>query len=202
MGPPPGVAGHGRTAVSLRRLLVVLLLTGLGACAGTDGHDPSVRAPGDPEPAAARLEPQRGEVRAAARTMLRQAERRLSGRTTLSTGAWRGCESAGIEEYKNFRYLGQARVDVAAGAVDPALTSLRAVLEGAGFTVGEVSPGPGGGSSSRRLAGTRRDLTAVFSHPSGTTIGLEVYGPCLDVPAQDRGAWLRRDEPTPDLLRR
>ena len=129
--------------MSLRRLLVVLLLTGLGACAGTDGHDPSVRAPGDPEPAAARLERQRGEVRAAARTMLRQAERRLSGRTTLSTGAWRGCESAAVEEYRNFRYLAQGRVDVVPGAPEQSLAALRAVLEDAGWAVDEVRRSPG-----------------------------------------------------------
>jgi hypothetical protein len=187
--------------VRLRRLLVAVVLTGLGACAGTDGDDPADGVSGGPEPAAARLERQRSEVRVAARTMLRQAERRLGGRTALSTGAWRGCESAGIEEYRNFRYLGQARVDVAAGAVDPALTALREVLDGAGFTAGEVRRGPGGGGS-RSLAGTRRDLTAVFSHAGGTSVGLDVYGPCVDVPEQDRDAWLRRDEPTPDLLRR
>jgi hypothetical protein len=190
--------------VSLRRLLVVLLLTGLGACAAPDGDDPAEGGTGNPEPAAARLERQRSEVRAAARTLLRQAERRLGGRTALSTGAWRGCESGGIEEYRNFRYLAQARVDVAAGAVDPALTALRGLrglLEDAGFSAGEVRPAPSGGGR-RSLAGTRRDLTVVFSHAGGTSVGLDVYGPCVDVPERDRDAWLRRDEPTPDLVRR
>jgi hypothetical protein len=131
--------------------------------------------------------------------MLHEAERRLGGRTALSTGAWRGCESGGIEEYRNFRYLGQARVDVA-GSVPPALATLRAVLEDAGFTAAEVRPGPGAGRTS--LAGTHGDLTAVFSHAGGSFVGLDVYGPCVDVPERDRGAWLRRPEPTPDLLRR
>ena len=191
--------------MSPRRLLVVLLLTGLGACATPGGvDDPAGRASAHAEPAATRLERQRSEVRAAARTMLRQAERRLRGRTALSTGAWRGCESAGIEEYRNFRYLGQARVDVRAGPVgtaDPTFTTLRAVLEDAGFTAGEVRPDPGGGSS-RSLVGTRRGLTAVFTHAGGASVGLDVYGACVDVPARDRDAWLRREEPTPDLLRR
>jgi hypothetical protein len=186
--------------VRLRRLLIALLLTGLGACAAPDGDDPAGGVSRTPEPAAARLERQRSDVRAAARTLLHDAERRLGGRTALSTGAWRGCESAGIEEYRNFRYLGQARVDVTAGAVDPALTPLRGVLEGAGFTAGEVRRGPGGGRTS--LAGTRGDLTAVFSRAGGSVVGLDVYGPCVDVPEEDRDAWLRRDEPTPDLLRR
>jgi hypothetical protein len=186
--------------VRLRRLLLVLLLTGLGACAGTDGDDARDSASPGAEPAQTRLERQRSDVRAAARTLLHDAERRLGGRTALSAGAWRGCESAGIEEYKNFRYLGQARVDVPAGAVDPALTPLRGVLEDAGFTAGEVRRGPGGGRTS--LAGTRRDLTAVFSRTGGSAVGLDVYGPCVDVPEEDRDAWLRRDEPTPDLLRR
>ena len=191
--------------MSPRRLLVVLLLTGLGACATPGGvDDPAGRASAHAEPAATRLERQRSEVRAAARTMLRQAERRLSGRTALSTGAWRGCESAGLEEYRNFRYLGQARVDVRAGPVgtaDPTLTTLRAVLEDAGFIAGAVRPDPGDGRI-RSLVGTRRDLTAVFTHAGGASVGLDVYGACVDVPARDRDAWLRREEPTPDLLRR
>jgi hypothetical protein len=189
--------------VSVRRLLAALLLvTALGSCTTTSEDRPTGA---DPERAETRLERQRRDVRAAARTMLQDAERRLPGRTTHSSGGWRGCESAGIEQYKNFRYLTQARVDVAAGAAGPPLAALRAVLEDAGFTVAAVSPGPIDGDSTS-LAGTRRELTAVFSGIGGTSvgsvIGLDVYGPCVDVPEGDRDAWLRRGEPTPDLLTR
>ena len=96
-------------------------------------------------------------------------------------------------------------MDVGAGAAGPPLAALRAVLEDAGFTAAEVSPGPGDGGSTS-LAGTHGELTAVFSGIGGTSvgsvIGLDVYGPCVDVPEGDRDAWLRREEPTPDLLAR
>jgi hypothetical protein len=189
--------------VSVRRLLAALLLvTALGSCT-TGGANLPTGA--DPERADARRERQRRDVRAAARTMLGDAERRLPGRTTHSSGGWRGCDSVGIEQYKNFRYLAQAGVDVGAGAAGPPLSALHAVLEDAGFTAAEVSPGLGGGDSTS-LAGRHRELTAVFSGIGGTSvgpvIGLDVYGPCVDVPEGDRDAWLRREETTPDLLAR
>ena len=69
VGPCPGRSGHRRQAVSVRRLLAALLLvTALGSCTTTGGED---HPPGaDPERAEARLERQRRDVRAAARTVL------------------------------------------------------------------------------------------------------------------------------------
>ena len=72
-----------------------------------------------------------------------------------------------------------------------------------------VLAGPGGGRSTR-LVGTSGDLTAVFSSTGarssgmtvGPVVGLDVYGPCVDVPEDERDDWLRRDERAPDLLRR
>jgi hypothetical protein len=180
-------------------LAALVLLAGLGACARSEDRGPSDA--GEPDGAATRLERQRDEVRAAARTLLRGAEQRLAGTTTQSAGGWRGCESAGIEEYRNFRYLAQARVDAAPGAAVPPLTALRTVLQDAGFTPGEVGPGPGGGGSAS-LAGTHGDVTAVFSTAGGRSVGLDAYGPCIDVPEDERDDWLRRDEPTPGLLQR
>jgi hypothetical protein len=188
----------------LLSVLVAALVTGATSCATTGDDEPT-----GPGRAATLLERQRSDVRAAARAMLQGAERRLGGTATHGTGAWRGCESAAVEEYRNFRYLAQGRVDVGPGAPEQSLTALRAVLEDAGFTAGEVGPEPGGGRSTR-LVGTDGDLTAVFSstggRSSGTTVGpvvgLDVYGPCVDVPEDERDDWLRRGEPTPGLTRR
>jgi hypothetical protein len=176
------------------------LMTGMASCA-TTGDDATSR----PDRAATLLDSQRTDVRAAARTMLKGAEQRLAGTATRGTGGWRGCESAAVEEYRNFRYLAQGRVEVGPGAPERSLTALREVLEDAGFTAGEVGPGPGGGGSTS-IVGTQRDLMAVFSSTGGAAvgpvIGLDVYGPCIDVPEDERDAWLRRDEPTPALLQR
>ena len=181
--------------------VALALLTGQVGCATTGRADPLDGA--DPDRAATLLERQRGDVRAAARVMLRGAERRLAGTTAHSTGAWRGCESAGAEQYRNFRYLAQAGVDVPPGAPEAQTAALRGVLEDAGFTPADAGPAGqrSAGLTSAGLSGTRGDLTAVFS-ARGTVVGLDVYGPCIDVPANERDAWLRRDEPTPDLLRR
>jgi hypothetical protein len=179
--------------------LMAGLMTGMASCATNGGDEPS-----GPDRAATLLDRQRTDVRAAARAMLQGAERRLDGTATRGTGAWRGCESA-VEEYRNFRYLAQGRVDIVPGATEQSLAALRPVLADAGFTAGEVEPGPGGGGSTR-LVGTAGDLTAVFSSTgglaTGPVVGLDVYGPCIDVPEEERDAWLRREEPTPDLLRR
>ena len=145
--------------------LVAGLVTGMASCA-TTGDDETT----GPDRAATLLDRQRTDVRAAARAMLQGAERRLGGTATHGTGGWRGCESAAVEEYRNFRYLAQGRVDVGPGAPERSLAALRAVLEDAGFTAGEVGPGPGGGRSTR-LVGTDGDLTAVFSSTGGSSAG-------------------------------
>ena len=207
MSAPRLRVGGGWSGVLVPGLLGVLvagLVTGAASCATTGDDEPT-----RPDHAATLLERQRTDVRAAARAMLQGAERRLGGTATHGTGAWRGCESAAVEEYRNFRYLAQGRVDVGPGAPKRSRAALRAVLEDAGFSAGEVGPGPGGRRSTR-LVGTDGDLTAVFSSAGGSSggtrvgpvVGLDVYGPCIDVPEAERDAWLRRDEPTPDLLRR
>ena len=114
----------------------------------------------------------------------------------------------GLQTYP-FVQLAQTKARLIAEGVELVYQELRAVLDDAGYTAGEVGPGPGGGASTR-LVGTDGDLTAVFSSTVGSSggakigpvIGLDVYGPCTDVPEDERDAWLRRDEPTPDLLRR
>jgi hypothetical protein len=182
----------------MRRLhawaVVVVTVLALTGCGEGDAEDHV-----DGDRATARLEQQRTDVRAAARDLLHDAARRLGGSTGTSTGAWRGCESAGIEEYRNFRYLAQARVDAGDDTPAPYLRRLSATLEDAGFEIGGTGVEPGAGPGGR-LVGTRGDLTAVFSESGGAFVGLDVYGPCVDVPQGERSAWLRREEPTPDLL--
>ena len=184
------VRGTARWPGSLAGLVVALTLTACGPAGGDDDVD------GDQARAA--LEQQRTDVRAAARELLLAAEARLPGRTGASTGSWRGCESGGLEEFRNFRYLAQARVDLADGDTARALELLDAVLTEAGFEVGGVTPGPG---ARRSLHAERGEVRAAFADTGGGPfVGLTVTGPCVDVPEDEREDWLRRDEPTPRLL--
>ncbi len=106
--------------------------------------------------------------------------------------------SGGLEEFRNFRYLAQARVDLADGDTDRALELLDAVLTDAGFEVGGVMPGPG---ARRSLQAARGELRASFADTgAGPFVGLTVTGPCIDVPEDERQEWLRKNEPTPRLL--
>ena len=152
----------------------------------------------DGDQARAALERQRTDVRAAAKELLLAAEEELPGTTGASSGSWRGCESGGLEEYRNFRYLAQARVDLAGGDARRALDQLDAVLTAAGFEVTGVTPGPGARSS---LQAARGEVRASFADTgAGPFVGLTVTGPCIDVPEDQREEWLRRDEPDPRLL--
>ncbi len=143
------------------------------------------------------LEQQRDDVRAAAQELLAGAERVLPGRTTQEVGRWDGCESVFPEGFGNFQYVGQARVDVApvSTVAAPYLAPLQPVLEQAGFEVEGPTERDNGWTT---LTGTKDDLTAVFKHTgAGAFVGLAVYGECVDVPKDDRDAWLLRDDPTP-----
>lgn len=173
---------------------LALALAGVGGCGTTDGGDHV-----GPDRARARLEQQREEVRVAAHELLLVAERALPGATANSVGGYEGCESAFNDEFRNFRYLAQARVDVdpASSAAAPFLADLRPALEGAGFSVGEVTHEPNGFVS---LGATRGEVSAVFVHTgAGRFVGLDVAGDCVDVPEDDREYWLRRHEPTPEV---
>ena len=182
----------GRTKVLLRPLLAGMLLLALPSCAESGGDDTV-----DGQEAEATLVQQRTDVREAAETLLREAEKSLPGATANSVGRWDGCESAFNDQFKNFQYVAQARVDAAPDAATPYLDAVRPVLEAAGFAVAQVEQPTSGRAS---LEGRNGDLTAVFVDTGGPFVGLDVFGPCIEVPEGDREAWLRRDEPSPNLL--
>ena len=182
-------------------LLLVPVIAATAACgAGSSGgrDDGADDTGSGSASAAARLEQQRDEVRAAARKLLVAAEKRLPGSTRNSVGRWEGCESAFPEGFRDFRYVGQARVDVDGGssATSPYVEDLRPALEAAGFTVGQPERRSNGFTT---LKGAKGQLTASFVHTGGAFVGLDIAGPCVEVPKGDRDAWLRKDEPSPEL---
>ncbi len=175
----------------IRILLTMVLLVGLGAC-GLPGGEEQV----DADDANRTLEQQRTDVRDAARALLIGAEQELSGTTRNSSGRFRGCESAFPEEFRNFQYLAQARIDTGPGSGASDLEKLRPVLEDAGFTVEDIREEPNGFTT---LAAGKGDLSASFVHTGGPFVGLDVSGPCVDVPEDQRETWLRKDEPHPEI---
>ena len=175
----------------IRTVLTLVLLAGLGACGDSGGEDQV-----DAEDASKALEQQRTDVRAAAGALLRGAERALSGTTHTSSGHYRGCESTFSDQFRNFHYLAQARVDTGPGSAATSLERLRPVLEGAGFTVEDLREEPNGFTT---LAAAKGDLSASFVHTGGPFVGLDVSGPCIDVPEDQREAWLRKEEPNPEI---
>jgi predicted small lipoprotein YifL len=175
----------------IRTVLTLVLLMGLGAC-GDQGGDDEV----DANDASQTLERQRTEVRATARELVLAAEKSLQATTHNSSSGFRGCESAFAEEFRNFQYLAQARIDTAPGSGSSHLEKLRPVLEDAGFTVEDLREEPNGFTT---LAGAKGDLSASFVHTGGPFVGLDVSGPCIDVPDDQRETWLRKDEPSPEI---
>lgn len=172
---------------------VVLVTFGVAACGPEEDHVDST----DETNATTRLEQQREDVRGATADLQRYAAETLAGTVTGSSGQWRGCESGGLEEYRNFRYLADARIDVPADTARPYLELLGDAFEQAGFSAGEARERPGG----RTLVATRADVTASFSElpEQGDHVLLSVAGPCIDVPEDERDDWLVRDEPTPEI---
>ena len=176
----------------IRTLLTLVLLVGLGAC-GDQGGDDEVNA----EDSTAALEQQRIDVRETARGLLVAAEKALSGSTRNSSGGYRGCESTFNDEFRSFQYLAQARVDAPHGSAASYLQKLGPALEQTGFIVEEPREEPNGFTT---LAAAKGDLSASFVHTGGPFVGLDVSGPCIDVPEDQRDTWLRKDEPTPGLM--
>lgn len=173
-------------------LLAVLLLGMVGCGTDDEGEDDVEDAD-----AAAQLEQQRTDVRAATSDLQKGAADALGGSVTSSTGQWRGCESGGLEEFKSFRYLAGARIDVTGSTAHPYLDLLGDAFERAGFSAPEAGERPGG----RTLRATSGDVSASFSElpEQGDYVLLSVAGPCIDVPEDDRDDWLTKKEPTPDI---
>ena len=114
----------------------------------------------------------------------------MSGTTRTSSGSYRGCDSAFPEQFRNFHYLAQARIDTGPGSGSAYLEKLRPVLEDAGFTVRDLREEANGFIS---LAAEKDDLSASFVHTGGPFVGLDVSGRCIDVPEDQRETWLRQD---------
>ena len=174
----------------IRSLVTLVLLAGLGACGLTGGEEQV-----DGDAAVRALEQQRPEVREAARTLLLAAERELTGTTRNANGSYRGCQSAFPEGFRNYRYLVQARIDAGPRAGGSYLEMLRPVLEDAGFTVEDLRGEANGFTS---LVAVRGELSASFVHTGGRFVGLDVSGPCVEVPEDQRERWLR-EEPDPEI---
>lgn len=175
--------------------LACSLAVGLTGCMfGSSGSGGQVSTAASTE----QLEQQRLDVRAAATELIRGAESALSGRRYNPSGSYRGCQSGGLEHYKNFRYTFGARIDAApAAAPRPYLDAVRPALEAAGFVVTEdpdaSAPGLVG------LVGVKGELSAVVSElpEQGDYVLLDVTGPCVDVPKADSDDWLRFSDDEP-----
>lgn len=180
-----------RAGLRVAVAVVALLGPGVAAC-GPEGGDHV-----DATDAAGRLERQREDARAATGDLQTRAADALAGTVTRSVGQWRGCESGAVEEYTSFRYLTDARVDVPPSTPRPYLDPLVQVYRAAGFDGVEEGERPGG----RTLRATRAGLTAAFSElpGQGDHVLLTVAGLCVDVPEDERAAWLTREEPAPQI---
>ena len=171
----------------------MVLLVGLGAC-GLPGGEDEV----DADDASQALEQQRTDVREAARALLIGAEKELSGTTRNSSGRFRGCESAFPDEFRNFQYLAQARIDTGPGSGASYLEKLRPVLEDAGFTVEDLREEPNGFTT---LAAGKGDLSASFVHTGGPLSGLDVSGRASTCPRTNARPGSARTSPTPRFAR-
>jgi hypothetical protein len=168
--------------------LAVVAVLGVSGCAIVGGDD---AGSGEAEAA---LEAQRTDVRAAAAEVGRALTARVRGDVVDSRGDWEGCESAFMDELRNFRY--RATVRVSGGAGEP-VRALEALLTDAGFEVDRVE-------ADGIAASTPEVALTLLTVPAGGASGdwlVEVTGAeCVDVPEDDRDDWLRREEPSPSIL--
>lgn len=167
----------------------ILLLVALTLLAGCDGGGDM-----DGDRADRLLEHQRLDVRTSANDLVTALEGGMGGTLTHSSGQFRGCDSAFNDQYKSFHYLAQARVDV---TLAPSVGAIGGAVEEAGLTEAGTRTVPGGGQTVRF---SRGDLTgSVTFYPDQTYVVLDVAGPCVDVPDDQRDDWLQKDEPSPHL---
>ncbi len=141
------------------------------------------------------LEQQRLDVRAQLADLMQSSAEALTGTSTGGLGQFRGCESSGLETYKNFRYRASGRIDVDPVTERPYLDALEPVLQDGGFEAVVTGDRPGG----RTLSATREGLEASISElpDQGGYVLLTVAGPCVDVPTDQSDQWLRRSDEDP-----
>jgi hypothetical protein len=179
----------------VRRLAGLVLVAALLSGCGTGDERVDDSAGGDDATAA--LEGQREDVRAAAAELVTAAVAALGGRSSHTGGGFDGCESTFNDEFRTFRYRASGRVDVGPGAARPYLDALGPVLTEAGFAEPVAGERPGG----RTLSAERGEVSATFSElpDQGDYVLVNLQGPCVEVPADDREEWLGRQDPTPYL---
>ena len=175
----------------IRAVLTMALLVGLAACGLERGQDQV-----DTADTSKALDRQRADVREAARELVFAAEVELPATARNSTSGFRGCQSAFSEQFRSFQYLAQARIDTGPGSASALLERLRPVLVGAGFTIDDPQEEPNGFTT---LAAAKGELSASLVHTGGPFVGLDVSGPCIEVPDGQREAWLRKEEPHPEI---
>lgn len=146
----------------------------------------------DPETARTALEDQRAEARDMVAALATGAAQRLEGRVRIATGGYVGCTSVFPEGHRDFRYAARARVDAGESVATPLLDALGGVLRDAGL---DPVPGerPGGQTLGARDAA---DLAVVFSElpAQGRYVLLDVTGPCIEVPEDQREEWEGRGD--------
>lgn len=170
------------------RLLAGLLLVVVAAGGCGTGDDVNS------EDAGAALEAQREGVRTAAAELVTGAVDALGGRPSHTVGGFEGCESTFNDEYKTFQYRANGRVDAGPAAARPYVDALTSVLTDAGFGEPVAGERPGG----QTLSAEKGELSATFSElpGQGDYVLVTVEGPCVEVPADERDAWLTRQDPS------
>lgn len=176
--------------VALTALVAVVALVGCGATGDTGetggGGDEVSDAP-DGRDARAALEAQRASVRGLGAALAADAAAAIDGVAGEPAGRFVGCTPVFPEGHRDFRYTLSVRVDAGAAAPASLLGAVRWVLDAAGVAA-EPGERPGG----RTLGGPGPDGVDVRLSElpaQGRYLLLDLAGPCVEVPAEDRDAW-------------
>lgn len=182
----------------MRLVLVFVLLFGMLGCAATSGKDRGDEDGGGMDGAAAALTEQRVAVRKLTNQLASGLAAGLGDGRVKAHGAWRGCVTAELDgTYGSYQYAVQARLDVPTGHPRPYLESLVPILKGEGLEV-TVSRAENVGDLS-----AERDGLSVNAREYDDQDGFVIWGvsgPCIEVPKDQRGEWMDKQEPAPDVL--